>query len=254
MWIYLTDWIGSFLRDFLSISTPMLPVAVATVLAGLHFRANRLAAFRRQLCAATLAGVVALALVSDKLFGEAHYAASMGNLIFPFALMCACVAWLLGYGIGHAIDKMKTRKATPAHTTLWGLCLPSALICIYLAGAARYIAPSVDRDLAARSIQAETLRRIEVQDVVMAVTMAENRAAPADVLDQLGQHANNIVRMGVSRHPNASKDLLLKLALDCNARVREKAKSRLDGTDALVSQGQPTADCPDDGAPMRAYR
>lgn len=252
---YWADFIQFLIPGFLWMAASAFPLAVGTGLAAIHLRRRKPGPYRRNLWASTAAGVVAFGLLFEALFGEGLRGSTAG-LIFLFVPIYSAVGLGLGYGLGalahrKAVNAASGNKdAAISRNEKRFIALPSAMLVVLLFGMLKYSVKHNDLTVAERATNLETLRSIHqrarsgmADSFGVPLFLAQNPNTPADVLDDLSKHEHVSVRIFVVRHSNTTKAGIGHMVNDCDTRIREEARARLQQASASNDALQPTPRC-----------
>jgi hypothetical protein len=195
--------------------------------------------------------------LGGSLFGDDLSSSSTAGLIFLFAPIYSAV----GLGIGYVLGALAHRKATADARALGTeptlsrrerrfVGLPITFLVVLLFGTLKQSVQGNEMAMAERATNPETLRQLH-QKVLngtagsfgVPLFLAQNPSTPADILESLSKHDHVSVRTFVVRHPNASQGSLCNMLNDCDSRVREEARARVQNTSASNSALQPTPNC-----------
>jgi hypothetical protein len=233
-------------------SVSALPLAIATGLAALHLRRGKAGPYRRNLWSSTAAGIVALGLLWGALFGNDLSSSSTAGLIFLFVPIYSAIGLGVGYGLGALAHRKATADGWPTASSgeRRFVGVPAAMLAVLLFGMLKYSVEHNDLTVAERATNSETLHWVHqkalngtADSFGVPLFLAQNPSAPADILEQLSKHEHVSVRIFVVRHPNASLSVVGSMAKDCDARIREEARARLQTASASNSALQPTPNC-----------
>lgn len=231
-------------------SISALPLALGLIAAVRHLLAGARSAYLHNLFASIAAGGVALALLWSSLFGDNLSKSSTAALIFAVAPIYAALAQGLGYGIASALFRA---SATPRPISLiarGALLVPLAMLAVFMTGMVATSAQGNDGAIAQRSSDRATLQRLLEKSrsgapdaFGIALGMAQNPHAPADILTQLAQHAHPTVRAQVARNPSTPQQVVAALRYDCASFVRKVVVERLGPDQASEPPPAPTGQC-----------
>ncbi|MFN9571771.1 MAG: hypothetical protein ACK58C_05060 [Betaproteobacteria bacterium] len=254
---YWIDFARILWPGFLWMSISAFPLAIGTGLAAIHLRRGKFGPYRRNLWSSTTAGIVALGLLWGSLFGGDLSSSSTAGLIFLFVPIYSAI----GLGIGYVLGALAHRKATADALALATepalsrrerrfVAVPIALLAVLLFGMLKQSVQNNEMEMAERATNPETLRQLH-QKVLngtadsfgVPLFFAQNPSTPSDILEGLGKHDHVSVRIFVARHPNASQAVLSSMINDCDSRIREEARARVQRASASNSALQPTPNC-----------
>jgi hypothetical protein len=248
---YWADYVRLMMPGFLWTTASALPLALATALAAIHLGRRKPGPYRRNLWASTAAGVVAFGLLFEALFGEGLKGSTAG-LIFLFVPIYSAVALGVGYGLGALAHRRAGHMTETAISQNEGrfIALPLIILVALLFGMLKYSIQHNDLTVAERATNLETLRSINqrahsgmADRFGVPLFLAQNPNTPTDILEGLSRHDHVSVRIFVVRHSNTSRAAIEHMVNDCDARIREEARARLQLASASNSALQPTPNC-----------
>jgi len=238
------------LPKLLFCSLSALPIALGLFIAVHHLSAGARPAYLKHLTASLTAGAVALALLWSSLFGDSLSKSSTAALIFAVAPFYAGAAYGLVYGIAALIF----RKAAPLQPipslARAALLLPMLVLAVLMAGLVKTSAQDNETTIAERSANPATLRRLlaqaqsgELDKFAIALHLAQNPDAPADVLATLARFEHAAVRAHVAHNPATPPAVVASLRDDCASFVRKAVVARLGPDTAAGATSMPTGEC-----------
>jgi hypothetical protein len=241
---YWVDYAWALLPKLFFMSISAWPLAVGTWLVVFHFRKGQSGPYHRQLWGSIAAGVVALGLLWRSLFGDALSSSSTAALIFIFVPTYSAAGFGVGYGLA-ALVQWACRKVTghaPAPgvrpTLAWYakpfVIVPITLLAVLLFGIFKQSTHKNELTMAERSAHPDTLHALyqkaldgTADKFGVPLFLAQNPAAPEDILEGLSQHYHSQVRIFVVRHPKTSLATISHMTHDPFPDVREEAQARL---------------------------
>ena len=254
---YWTDFARILWPGLLWMSISAFPLAIGSGLAAIHLRRGEAGPYRRNLWSSTAAGIVALGLLWGSLFSDDLSSSSTAGLIFLFVPIYSAIGLGIGYGLGALAHRKAAANArglgvepTLSRRERLFVGVPIALLAVLLFGIVKQSVQSNEMAMAERATNPETLRQLykkvlngTADSFAVPLFLAQNPSTPADVLEGLSKHDHVSVRIFVVRHPNANQAALNNMINDCDSRIREEARARVQRASASNSALQPTPNC-----------
>lgn len=249
---YWVDYVRLMIPGFLLTAASALPLAIATAVAAAHLGWRNPGPYRRNLWASTAAGIVALGLLFDAFFGEGLKGSTAG-LIFLFVPIYSAAALGMGYGLGALAHRRASHatEATLSKIERRFIVVPGIMLVALLIGMLKHSIQHNDLTVAGQATNLETIRSIHqksrsglADSFSVPHFLAQNPNTPTDVLEELSKHEHISVRIFVVRHSNTSKTAIERMVSDCDARIQDEARARLQLASASSSVPQPAPNCP----------
>ncbi|HEU4777920.1 MAG TPA: hypothetical protein VFS95_13955 [Telluria sp.] len=233
---------------FCSISA--LPLLIGVIAARRHLRAGAGTAYFLHLFAAVAGGAVALALLWSSLFGDNLSKSSTAALILAIAPVYAAAAQGLVFAIGTVIIKKSSTPRAIGPIARAALLIPALMLAVLMFGLVNIAFEGNESEIAERSANLTTLRELygksrsgELDAFSIPLHLAQNPAAPADILNALASHDHPTVRANVASNRNTPLPVVAALRYDCAGFVRKVVAQRLGPDTSGQPAPAPTGHC-----------